>query len=363
MERVNPLKIHTILLTALLAATATSVIPTAQAQENPLQDAISPGVFEPIRCIAGPQLPETPLYNIVWYCVVGDRIPEPISTLLHCHFAFMGIMQCDEDSPLRVYAEWTWDTIQDQTGYPADQCSARFDENGIMYCNFPAVIEWLITAENCTITECMDLPPSPINPKEPFLGLEPVQCLLGPHFPETPLYNIIWYCTVGNTIPEPISTLTGCRFVFLGFIQCSERSLMRQAAETFWDTMERTGYPQGCDLRFDGEGLDCQFTDLTDWATEPIPCHPDPCHIDPLTSSAAPGSPGIIKCLLGPHIPETPAYYIIWGCTAGQYLPEPIRAVTGCWFYFGIFFECQGGAVGTIENLTGCQIEWPNLRC
>jgi hypothetical protein len=41
-------------------------------------------------------------------------------------------------------------------------------------------------------------------------------------------------------------------------------------------------------------------------------------------------------CLLQPHIPETPAYYIVWWCLTQGQVPEPIYALTGCTLGFPI---------------------------
>jgi hypothetical protein len=53
-------------------------------------------------------------------------------------------------------------------------------------------------------------------------GPNPLRCLMGPHIPETPLYYIVWYCTLGlYGVPEPIYFLTGCKMGFPAYnIQC-----------------------------------------------------------------------------------------------------------------------------------------------
>jgi hypothetical protein len=52
----------------------------------------------------------------------------------------------------------------------------------------------------------------------------------------------------------------------------------------------------------------------------------------PLPSEIAPRMPDPDPfCLFRPVIPETPLYYILWHCTAGQVgVPEPIHYATGC---------------------------------
>lgn len=50
-----------------------------------------------------------------------------------------------------------------------------------------------------------------------------------------------------------------------------------------------------------------------------------------------PAAPDPVECFMAPYFPETPLYYIVWWCTAGQLgVPEPIYLLTGCRLGFPI---------------------------
>ncbi len=83
----------------------------------------------------------------------------------------------------------------------------------------------------------------------------------------------------------------------------------------------------------------------------------------PALAPTAAAAPGVVDCLVAPHIPETPTYYIAYQCTLARYAPEPIKALLGCTIEFQLMFHCEGGAVGWLEAVTGCEIGMPDMRC
>jgi hypothetical protein len=122
------------------------------------------------------------------------------------------------------------------------------------------------------------------DPDCPPVG-SPMACLLQPVIPETPAYYIVWACATGGAVAEPVGALTGCTVDVQGVVQCVPEALAA------------------------------------------------------LTAVVA-GLPDAVACLLGPHIPETFAYYIAWSCLFGGAIPEPVQALTGCTLQFGGHVEC-----------------------
>lgn len=58
-----------------------------------------------------------------------------------------------------------------------------------------------------------------------------------------------------------------------------------------------------------------------------------------------PELPAAVECLLGPQIPETFGYYIVWGCTAGAAgVPEPVEKVTDCTVEFPMRLQCAASS-------------------
>ncbi len=70
-----------------------------------------------------------------------------------------------------------------------------------------------------------------------------------------------------------------------------------------------------------------------------------------------------LECFAGPHTPETMTYYIVWGCTAGMYFPEPVKTYTGCQYVFAGEIVCSGGASDLVYDLTGCRLGTPRTHC
>lgn len=101
-----------------------------------------------------------------------------------------------------------------------------------------------------------------------------MSCLLGPHFPETFVYDILYGCTAGHLLPEPVHALTGCGVVFPGQIVCD-------------------------------------FDD------------------------------NFIVCIMGPHYPEAFPYYIAWDCYADDREQEPVQRFAGCtWSWYPWHMTC-----------------------
>ncbi len=72
-------------------------------------------------------------------------------------------------------------------------------------------------------------------------------------------------------------------------------------------------------------------------------------------TSAAASEEGPVRCLLGPHIPETNVYYIVWYCATNGEFGEPIEDTTGCVIGFPITdIRCNGSSLpGIIINPDG----------
>lgn len=113
----------------------------------------------------------------------------------------------------------------------------------------------------------------------------PVDCLLGPHFPETNLYYVVWFCSTGGQLGEPIRDTTGC---VIGFpatdIRCNGAPLPATLA----------ALAEGA-VNDGAASVNCL---LSEWRCEPVGVNP-------------------IACLTGAWIPETPLYAIIVYCLTG----------------------------------------------